>query len=384
MASGYAGSVDGALDYRRANQRHDVRLGARGNLLGYPGYMDHPAAGAVSDLTVKASLGGRATLTTGGRLGYEPLFNAFSSGVVSTPLPPAAMPTVPVAGVIERRSFSTDARVATETRLSRRDSHELSYGFRSQAFLQDSAGTDVDASSSAGDSLSHALGTGYKRVLGRGMRALVDYRYMAILYADVQDFTRTTHTHRVEGGADVEHRVGRNQLVTWSAVAGASHISSLRVDRQPYAAWLPVGSSSVRVLLSNRWHVETRYQREFSLLQGITDAVYATDTASITTAGDLGSSLRLRFVGSFANWKTPLASGISDSFYVYGAGVQARTVLTDTVAITGAYYFYYHRYSNPAQLPSTFPARYDRNAVRIGLTVTLPTKGIPDQLMSGR
>jgi hypothetical protein len=60
---------------------------------------------------------------------------------------------------------------------------------------------------------------------------------------------------------------------------------------------------------------------------------------------------------------------------VYGASLQFRVSLTDTIAATANYYYYYHRYSNPASLPEGFPADYDRHAVRVGLTLWVPFIG---------
>jgi hypothetical protein len=45
------------------------------------------------------------------------------------------------------------------------------------------------------------------------------------------------------------------------------------------------------------------------------------------------------------------------------------------VTATAGYYYYYHRYSNPAALPAGFPADYDRHAVRVGISFWMPLAG---------
>ena len=72
---------------------------------------------------------------------------------------------------------------------------------------------------------------------------------------------------------------------------------------------------------------------------------------------------------------TPVASGVNDTMDVYGALLGFRFMFTDSLAATANYYYYYHRYSNPGALPAGFPAEYDRQAVRIGLTVFVPLAG---------
>lgn len=372
MTSGYTSSLDGTLDYRRGNAHNDLRIGTTGNLMAYPGYIDTPAAGVAGSMGGKTTVGRRLTFDAGGRVGYEPFFNAFSAGM-GTPLPPESGPSTPVAGLFERRSVNSNARVGMDTRLTRRDSAEMSYAFTSQAFLDD----DVDeaaATFGAGDSLSQTVGAGYRRVVSRSVRITTDYQYADISYDASLGASMSTRSHRVEGGTSVEHAVARGERsITWSVSGGAARVEALTsAERAPYAAWLPVGSASLTVPFSPTAFVEARYRREFNLFQGVTDDVYATDTAALATSFDVAPRTNLRLVGSFSSWKTPTASGVDDTFKVYGAGTQLRVLLTDSVGLTAAYYYYQHQYSNPAGLPEGFPASYDRNAVRVGLTFLLP------------
>jgi hypothetical protein len=57
---------------------------------------------------------------------------------------------------------------------------------------------------------------------------------------------------------------------------------------------------------------------------------------------------------------------------VYGVGAQVRVSLTHTIGLAADYYYYHHQYSNPAELSQGFPATYDRNAVRVGITFLMP------------
>jgi opacity protein-like surface antigen len=83
----------------------------------------------------------------------------------------------------------------------------------------------------------------------------------------------------------------------------------------------------------------------------------------------------LKIGGTFGNWVTPVASGVNDTLDVYGATLGFRFLLTDSLAATAGYYYYFHRYSNPGALPEGFPAEYDRQAVRVGLTMFFPLAG---------
>jgi hypothetical protein len=125
--------------------------------------------------------------------------------------------------------------------------------------------------------------------------------------------------------------------------------------------------------------VDGGYLRELSLLQGITDEVYTTDTAMVSLGGLVGNRTSLRLGGTYGNWKTPVASGVSDEMDVYGASLQVSLKLTETVEATAAYYYYHHLYSNPGTLPEGFPAQYDRNAFRVGISLWVPLAGTPSR-----
>ena len=131
--------------------------------------------------------------------------------------------------------------------------------------------------------------------------------------------------------------------------------------------------------VSPAWTLEGGYWRDSSLFQGVTDEVYTTDNAFVSSAWLLTDRTSLQLGGTYSNWKTPVASGLSDTFIVYGASLQLQVALTDTLGVTAGYYYYYQRYSNPGALPEGFPAEYNRNAVRVGLTVRVPLVGAPQR-----
>ena len=129
-ASGSAQYADAALSYFRGNESRSILLGSNGNLRMYPGYIERPAAGGAAVIEATTSAGRKQTLTVRERVGYEPLFNAVS-GVASTPAPGIDAPIL-VAGLFERRSFSSDSFVTIDRNWSRRDSTRLTYSYLAQ------------------------------------------------------------------------------------------------------------------------------------------------------------------------------------------------------------------------------------------------------------
>jgi opacity protein-like surface antigen len=95
----------------------------------------------------------------------------------------------------------------------------------------------------------------------------------------------------------------------------------------------------------------------------------------VKLAGMLGRRMSVQLGTTYSNWVTPLASGVNDTMDVYGASAGLRVLLTKSLAATAGYYYYVHRYSTPGSLPEGFPAEYDRQAVRVGVTMYFPIAG---------
>ena len=370
MASGSGAFLDGTLGYFRGNALHSIRTDSTGSLTAYPGYLDHPAPGGVVNVDARTTVGRNWTIGASERVGYEPLFNVLSPGASGTPLPPGIGEAVPATGLFERQSWSSNTSASIDRRWSREDSTALSYSYRVQQFTDDDYG----------DNSSHRVTADCWRSLSPGFRAGAKYRYENGEYIDSAEFPRPMLQHRIEGGAETDSALSRRRHLMLSLAAGAGYIQSIgSTTREPYRAWVPTGSGSLILGLSPTSSVEGGYQRDFSLFQGVTDEVYTTDTAYLTTGGFVTSRTDLRVGATYSNWKTPVASGVNDTLNVYGAWLQVRVALTETVAATAGYYYYHQRYSNPADLPDGFPAEYNRNAVRVGLTVWVPLAGTPSR-----
>jgi hypothetical protein len=368
MASGGTGYLDGTLTYFSGNTRHSLDLDATGSLSAYPGYLDDPAPGAIVNASVATTVGRDTRFRFSERAGYESLFNVYSQGASSAPLPPEVGGVAPTTGLFERRSWNTSTSAAVDQRWGGRDSTSLSYQYRAQEFTTDDLG----------DNRSHGVQADYRRVFSRSARTVVRYRYTSLDYLDADGSWLPTSDHRIEVGPEVQKSLSRRRQMTLSVTAGAVYVESVNsTTREPYEDWAPTGSATLNLALSPGWAVDGGYRREISTFQGVTDDIYATDTAFVGTGGMLSRRTNFRVSATYSNWRTPVVSGVTDTMDIYGASVQLRVAMTRTVGATVGYYYYYHRYSNPASLPEGFPAEYDRHAVRVGLSLSVPLVGAP-------
>jgi hypothetical protein len=387
MASGSTASLDATLNYFKGNQRRSFRMDTTGNVLAYPDYFDQPVAGGTASIDAQTAMGRANTISVYERAGYEPLVNVLSPGGNGVVLPPELGAPAPTTGLYDRQSFSSNSRIALDTQWGRRDTTTVGYGYSLRNFLDDPS---EENATQYGDNRSHSATATYRRTLSASVKARGDYRYQNLetettAGTDSTDVLtiRPTRTHRIEGGTDVAHALTRRgRALSWTLTAGAGRIETLSstssTGQLPQTAWLPMGRATVTLAFSSRWSLDGAYSRDFSLLQGVTNEVYATDSVSVTTGGSLARRTNLRVGGTYGNWKTPIASGVDDTFNIYGGMVLLRQFLTDTVALTASYNYYHHAYSNPAALPEGFPSNYDRNAFRVGVTVAVPLVGAPN------
>ena len=370
MVSGATANANATLAYFLGNGRRSFRMGATGSLTGYPGNLEDPAPGGTLDVGAMTTVGRNTTFEVSERVGYEPFFNVYSPGASGSLLPPGTSEAVPAAGLFERHSLSTDTLASIEQRWSRWNSLSVSYGYRTQEFIDDDYG----------DYGSHSARATYRRSLAAGVRARAEYSFQRTDYTDSDFAARPIRVHRIEGGPEFSKALSRRRQLTLSLGAGASHTEAIgSTTGQPYSTWLPTGSVAATLTLSTSVSIEGSYRRDSSLLQGITDEVYTTDTALVSADWMMTDRTSLRLGTTYSNWKTPIASGVSDSFDTYGASLQFQVALTDAVGVTAGYYYYYQRYSNPGALPAGFPAEYNRNAVRVGLAVRVPLVGQPQR-----
>ena len=365
MVSGTTASVDATLAYFRGNSLRSFSLDTSGSLMGYPDNLDEPAPGGSVNAEVRAPMGRSLSLSLSQRAAYVPLFNVLSPGAGTGPLPPEVVQPSPTTGLFERNSWSSRSGVSLEGRWGRRDTTTIAYAYQVQEFTDDDYG----------DNTWQDVTAGYRRILTSQVKAGPDYRYRDGEYADSNDLVRPTTEHRIEGVAEFIGAPSRRRSYSVLVAAGAGYIASVNASATAFNAWLPIGRARLTFNVTPTWLIEGGYQRDLSLLQGVTDDVYTTDTASVRTSGMLGRRTSLQIGATYSNWVTPVASGVNDDMNVYGASAGFRFLLTKTLAASAGYYYYYHRYSNPAALPEGFPAEYDRQAVRVGVTMFFPLAG---------
>lgn len=367
MASGSSAYFDARLDYFAGNNHRSVKIDGMGTLQHYPAYLKKPAAGGSTDISASAMVGRALTFRGSERVGYAPYFNPLAGLTLNQPLASGAAAGVDSGvGLYERRSVSSSSSVSMDTRWSRSDWTSLSYTYGLSHFTDDSYG---------GSRTQNARAE-YRHVLTPGVRARTQYSYSDRQYDAFDGTPLPTYVHRVEAGPDIEQTLSRRRSFKLSFLAGAALVKSMDSKTRTFSQdWVPVGSADATLGLSPSWSVGAQYRREFSQLRSIIDDVYTTDTASVSTSGQVTSRIALVVAGTYSNWKSPYVAGVTGKFDIYGGSVRLRFAVSGNVATTVDYSYYRHVYSNPGELPAGFPAKYNRDSVRVGVMLWLPLAG---------
>jgi len=354
------------LAYRRWNSRRSLVLAQTGILRFYPGYMDGPTVGGMFDLDGWTYVGQGLKLGVSQILRYDPLLSASTLSIGSIPPANGNVQTAPAAGLFEKPSVNNISNFEIVRPWGRRDSTSLNYTYR----------TDLFTEQDAGDARSHSVGAVHRRVMNGSFAVHGSYQFMGRGNTAADGGTLYSSEHRIEGGPAIRRAFSRESSIGLSVFAGAGYLESRgSADRSPYQTWLPMGRASLTVIFSPSWSMESGYQRYFSLLRGATENIYSTDTAYLGTSRRLTDRASLSTGVSYSNSVTPQASGIDETFRVYGASVQSDIAIGENWGLTAGYYFYNHRYSSPASVAPGFPPEYNRHAVRVGLSLRLTVAG---------
>jgi hypothetical protein len=208
---------------------------------------------------------------------------------------------VPATGLFERQSWLSDTSVALERTWSRRDTTRLAYDYFTQHFTGDDYG----------DNEYHQARAEYRRSLNRAAGLRASYRYLDGEYSAYAGgpYPRTEQT--VEGGPEFAKTL-RGQRRLWVSLgAGATWVEGIdTATREPYQDWVPTASATANLDVTGTWWLRGEYRRGFTVLQGLTDQLYSTDTAYVRTGGALNSRTDMAVGGSFADGRTNVGLGL--------------------------------------------------------------------------
>jgi hypothetical protein len=142
------------------------------------------------------------------------------------------------------------------------------------------------------------------------------------------------------------------------------------------AAWHPSLNGALEFVPSSRTSLSVEYTRAVVVLAGVSVIPVLNDIGQLTVAGSSGRRFRYSILASASRGDfLSRDPGISNSTDVVGASGELRYAVANWAALFATYGFYHHRIDAPTAVASGFPTRYERQSIRLGMTLWLPLYG---------
>ena len=190
----------------------------------------------------------------------------------------------------------------------------------------------------------------------------------AVVYPSIQFIS-------FEGGAQMTHRLSRNRLFTATVAAGATRVmDSVAVLGVP-ASLHPsfraeAGLTGVRTL-----GVTVAVHREVAVLQGVSPSPMVNDSAALTLSGTFARRIRMAVTGNLQRSTSILEDATRvDTSNAIGGSAELRYGFARWGGVFAGVSRYRHRLQE-GLVVAGLPSRYDRFAVRAGLTLWVPLYG---------
>jgi hypothetical protein len=361
---GAIGSV--GLSYMRGRTQRSISIDGNARANGYSG-IDAPSTVA-GDLQFAAET--RAGRTTQVRfsqdLRYEPtlvLGDASSpdwAGDASLP-PPIIVPS----NYLEQRSWSATSSASFDKRWSARHTTQISGAYSRIEYLDD-IGNDSRAV------FADAM---YAWTLSRSSSLQAHYLITDSDLRGTDGFTTPVRDQIVEVTVAYDRRLSSTRRLTLSGGGGGTYVSTVAAaDRSSLAYWMPSGRGSASLDVGRSWALSGSYGRSATVLQGVSLTSFATDSASVNVTGLVNRRIETAISANYSTGRSG-GAGTQGRYENYSGALQALYAISRWCAVSVNYDYFVYRFRNIVDLPTSVPPYYDRQAIRGGITISLPLYG---------
>ena len=363
--SGYTGLVAGSLRYWRGYTARSFEANARVNFTSYSALVSGSVVGGDAVIRGTTSLGARTSLTGSGRTEYRPTFTLGQPDLLADSLGASAPQEVDATqGVSELASWTTAATVGLQHNWTRRHRTSVGYDGSQRRFASD-AGLD---------SLSHAAMLAHTWDFLRTTGIRLSYRY-ADDEVEVQGVgDRPLKSHAAELGLTWRKAVSPTRSVSFSGGGGATHVRTVvgpEALRLEYT--VPSAFGLARLDLGRTWTLSSDYRRSVSFLEGISQESFVIHSALLSVAGQTGRRVAVALTGNFSTGDAP--EGRVGSFESLTGTFQVSYAIRRWISVVSNYSYYSHLLRGTTVVPAGFPTRFERNAIRVGVTISVPLYG---------
>jgi hypothetical protein len=356
------GSTD--LSYSRTRGTTVLAASFRGYLNQFANIGIRPLLGAEGNVSAAKRVWGRTLLSGNLLSGYRPTFSVGATGGAVTTV--GTVESAP--GFAEVRSVNSGGQGSITQEWSTR--HRTAFtAAGAQTTFQGGALTLATNSRFASGTLSHSWDFTANMALQTG------YSYSDIVTESVgAEDRRPAQTQIVSAGLAYRLAISRTRSANFSAGPAVTIVrTTSTVGDAPIEYSAPSGYASVRVDLGRTWALSSAWRRETSVLDGLAQQTFLTNSFSVSLGGAVRQRTSFTVSSSILNGAPH--RGDTGSFASQMSIAQLQYNLTRCCSLLGNYSYGRHEVRDVAIVPAGFPRQFERNAVRIGMSVRLPLYG---------
>jgi hypothetical protein len=361
----FIGEGQSQLAYRYGRQQRYLRLtgGGTGRTYSALDYTWQVDAGGSAEFYSR--MGRDATFRASHSSSYQNFLVVGNFGALTPLFESDIVPgSGPSFGISRHRAWSNDSSVSVSQQWSQRHETNVRGGTRYvhslDADFQDLLTYEGLAQHSIAVSRSTSVGGGYA--------------YSHSDYNRLDDTSRPVETQTADVSVQYERRLSPTRGLSLQAGVGGTRIDTIseRTDA-PIDQWSASGSAAAATDIGRSWSVRGSYVRGWSMQEAFTEPLFS-DSIGLSVGGYLNRRTDLVFSAGYSNGRVGFSD---DEDYTSTAGaVQARFALSRNSALFASYVYYRYDFQNPASLPTGTPQLFNRQVVRVGVSLWLPLVGV--------
>jgi hypothetical protein len=363
--SGGTALVDAQLQYWVGKATTFFSTDFRTRWTGYGGVDADPTLGADLAVSAQTQAGRRNVVQFNQTLSFEPslvlaAFQPLAEDIGSTALPESGVGS----GFVGQRSRSNNTSANLEHRWSAKHATSAGASYFQRTYL-DELGYDSNALSA---DVQHTTNVNRSSTFGGS------YSYSDSEFQDPSGFLVPLTEHTASAEAGYRRRLSRTRQMEISGGMGATFVKTVNAgDYVPQSYWTPAAHALFRYDIGRSWALGADYRRAVNVLQGVSLETFATNAFNISADGVVGQRIEMAFSTALSMGSTTVGEDFG-RYEAYSGSAQLRYALARNIAVSTVYDYYYYRLRDVAR-PLGLPPEYDRNAVRVGVTVWLPLLG---------
>lgn len=361
----YAGIAAGEVTYWRGRGPRFFQASGGAQMTTYSELFTKPLVGGDARVQAANAGLGRTGVDVSASAQYRPTFALGAFGPVASAVESGAVPdTDPTTGVSEMSSFLTGLSASADREWTRRQRTGVGYDFNDRQFT----GTR------GLDSRRHGARVSHTWEFIRSANARLGYQYSDEAIERAQGGYRPMRAHTADVGVEFRKRFSPTRTLAFSAGGGANHVRTrAAADESRLQYTVPSAYGTVRLDMVRTWAVSADVRRSVSVLDGLTAQSFVTHVVSLRAGGRITGDLALAVSVGYAQGRAP--AGESGSFESFNGSLQFDYAVARWCSFVANYVYYDHLLRGVTEVPEGFPRRFERNSIRVGMTVWLPLYG---------